>query len=203
MAGLDKLISLSLPSIIKKKIDVDTLKKIERELFLEHGMSIKLSMEHFQTLLKIIKKNSEIDVSRFEMECLEQLFQIKKLKENYHVTITNSKLIHFILDILGDDETRKMILYILKSEHTIPEIIKESGVPKTSGYRKIENLLINGFFIETGKILSESKKISKIQCVFQEILVDAKKEKLTVSGIVPKKIFEKSTTMKSIVKNLE
>lgn len=203
MAGLDKLISLSLPSIIKKKIDVDTLKKIERELFLEHGMSIKLSMEHFQTLLKIIKKNSEIDISRFEMECLEQLFQIKKLKENYHVTITNSKLIHFILDILGDDETRKMILYILKSEHTIPEIIKESGVPKTSGYRKIENLLINGFFIETGKILSESKKISKIQCVFQEILVDAKKEKLTVSGIVPKKIFEKSTTMKSIVKNLE
>lgn len=203
MTGLDKLISLSLPSIIKKKIDVDTLKKIERELFLEHGMSIKLSMEHFQTLLKIIKKNSEIDVSRLEMECLEQLFQIKKLKENYHVTITDSKLIHFILDILGDDETRKMVLYILKSEHTIPEIIKESGVPKTSGYRKIENLLINGFFIETGKILSESKKISKIQCVFQEILVDAKKEKLTVSGIVPKKIFEKSTTMKSIVKNLE
>lgn len=203
MAGLDKLVSLSLPSIIKKKIDVDTLKKIERELFLEHGMSIKLSMEHFQTLLKVIKKYSGLDVNKLENECLEQVFQIKKTKENYHVTITDSKLSHFILDTLGDDETRKMVLYILKSEHTMPEIIKEAGVPKTSGYRKIENLLINGLFIETGKILSESKKISKIQCVFQDILVDVKKGKLTISGIVPKKIFEKSTTMKSVAKSLE
>lgn len=203
MAGLDRLISLSLPSIIKKKIDVDTLKEIERELFLEHGMSIKLSIEHFETLLKIIKKKSELDISKFEKECFEQLFQVKKLKENYHVTITDPKLTHFILGILGDDETRKIILHILKSEHTMPEIIKETKIPKTSGYRKIENLLINGFFIETGKVLSESKKISKIQCVFQEILVDAKKNKLIVSGIVAKKIFEKSTIMRSIIKNLE
>ncbi len=62
MAGIDKLISISLPTRIKKEIDADTLKKIERELFLEHGMSIKLATEHFDTLLKIIKKNSELDL---------------------------------------------------------------------------------------------------------------------------------------------
>ena len=202
MPGLDKLISTSIPIKIKKKIDADTLKKIERELFLEYGMSIKLATEHFQTLLKIIKKHSELDINSFEDECLKEIIQVKKVKENYHLTILDSKLVHVILDMFGDDETRKMITYILKSEHTIPEILRESGIPKTSGYRKIENLLISGFFIETGKVLSESKKISKIQCVFQEILIDAKKEKLTVSGIVPKKIFEKSTTMKSILKEL-
>ena len=203
MPGIDKLISTSLPIKIKKRIEADTLKKIERELFLEHGMSIKLATEQFQTLLKVIKKNSQLDVNELEKECLEQFIQVKKTKENYYVTILDSKLIHFILDIFGDTEVRKMILSILKSEHTIPEILKESGIPKTSGYRKIENLLINGFFVETGKILSESKKISKIQCVFQEIIIDAKKEKLIIHGIVPKKIFEKSTTMKSIIKNLE
>ena len=165
-------------------------------------MSIKLATEHFGTLLKIIKKNSELDINNFEDECLKEIIQVKKSNENYHITILDSKLIHLILDMFGEDETRKMIIYILKSEHTIPEILRELQIPKTSGYRKIENLLINGFFIETGKVLSESKKISKIQCVFQEILIDAKKEKLTVSGIVPKKIFENSTTMKSILKNL-
>ena len=202
MPGLDKLISISLPIKIKKKIDADTLRKIERELFLEHGMSIKLATEHFQTLLKIIKRNSELDINGFEHECLKEIIQVKKLKENYHLTILDSKLVHIILDMFGDDETREMIISILKSEHTIPEILRESRIPKTTGYRKIENLLINGFFIETGKVLSESKKISKIQCIFQEILIDAKKEKIIVSGIVPKKIFEKSTTMKSILKNL-
>ena len=203
MTGIDKLISISLPTRIKKKIDVDTLKKIERELFLEYGMSIKISIDHFPTLLKIIKKNSDLDIQDFEEECLKEIIQVKKVKENYHLTMLDSKLVHFILDIFGDDETRKIITSILKSEHTIPEILRESGIPKTSGYRKIENLLINGFFIETGKVLSESKKISKIQCVFQEILMDAKKDKIIVSGIVPKKIFEKSTTMKAIIKNLD
>jgi hypothetical protein len=203
MSGIDKLISIALPIKIKKKIDADTLKKIERELFLEHGMSIKLATEHFQLLSKIIKKNSDLDINDFVEECLKEIIQVKKVKENYHIIILDSALVHLILDMFGDDETRKIIISILKSEHTIPEILKESGVPKTSGYRKIENLLINGFFIETGKVLSESKKISKIQCVFQEILIDAKKEKLIVSGIVPKKIFENSTTMKSIIKNLE
>jgi len=77
--------------------------------------------------------------------------------------------------------------------------LKESKIPKTSGYRKIEDLLVSGLLIETGKILSESKKISKIRCVFQEISINIKKEKITISGIVSKKIFEKSTSMKSII----
>ncbi len=50
-------------------------------------------------------------------------------------------------------------------------------------------------------MLSESKKISKLQCVFQEIKLDIKKEKITVSGIVSKKMFEKSTSMKSIIQS--
>ncbi len=82
---------------------------------------------------------------------------------------------------------------------TIPQILKESKVPKTSGYRKIENLIINGLIIESGKVLSESKKISKLQCIFQEIKLDIKKERIIVSGIISKKMFEKSTCMKSIL----
>ena len=60
-------------------------------------------------------------------------------------------------------------------------------------------MLVSGLLIETGKILSESKKISKIRCVFQEISINIKKEKIAISGIVSKKIFEKSTSMKSII----
>ena len=44
MGGIDKLISVALANEIKKKMDLDTLKKVERELFLVHGMSIKLSI---------------------------------------------------------------------------------------------------------------------------------------------------------------
>ncbi len=96
-------------------------------------------------------------------------------------------------------ETRKIISSLLEKEFTIPQILKESRVPKTSGYRKIENLIINGIIIESGKILSESKKIFKLQCIFQEINLDMKKEKIVVKVVVSQKMFEKSTSMKSIL----
>jgi len=47
MGGIDRFISSSLSSEIKKNLDLEILKRTERELFLEHGMSIKLSIEHF------------------------------------------------------------------------------------------------------------------------------------------------------------
>jgi len=96
-------------------------------------------------------------------------------------------------------ETKKIISSLLEKEFTIPQILKESKVPKTSGYRKIENLIINGVIIESGKILSESKKIFKLQCIFQEINLDMKKDKIVVKGVVSQKMFEKSTSMKSIL----
>jgi len=38
MGGIDRLISRALSHKIKKKLDSDELKTIERKLFLEHGM---------------------------------------------------------------------------------------------------------------------------------------------------------------------
>ena len=64
-------------------------------------------------------------------------------------------------------------------------------------------MILHGLIIESGKVLSESKKISKLQCVFQEIRLDIKKDKIGIIGIVNKKMFEKSTSMKSIIESLE
>jgi len=201
MGGIDKLISLVLSTEIKKELDLDLLKKVERELFLEHGMSIKLSIEHFQKFTNALKKNSHIDTIKFEKDCLNKILKVKKRDDKYNVTIINSDMVDLILDLFSESETRKIISSLLENEYTIPQILKESKVPKTSGYRKIENLILNGIIIESGKVLSESKKISKLQCVFQEIKLDIKKEKITVIGTVSKKMFEKSTSMKSIIQS--
>ncbi len=201
MGGIDKLISTVLSKEIKKELDLDLLKKVERELFLEHGMSIKLSIEHFQKFTNALKKNSHIDTIKFEKDCLNKILKVKKRDDKYNVTIINSDMVDLILDLFSESETRKIISSLLENEYTIPQILKESKVPKTSGYRKIENLILNGIIIESGIVLSESKKISKLQCVFQEIKLDIKKEKITVIGTVSKKMFEKSTSMKSIIQS--
>ncbi len=199
MGGIDRLISSALSAEIKKKIDLDMLKKVERELFLDHGMSIKLSIEHFQKFIDVLKKNSNIDVNRFEKDCINKIIKVKKRDDKYNVTIIDTVVSDLILELFSELETRKIISVLLENEYTIPQILKESKVPKTSGYRKIENLIINGLVLESGKVLSGSKKIYKLQCVFQEIKIDIKKEKITVKGVISKKIIEKSTSMKSIL----
>ncbi len=199
MSGIDRLISTALSAEIKKKLGIDMLKKVERELFLEHGMSIKLSIEHFQKFTNVLKNNSNFDIIKFEKDSINKIIKIKKREHDYNVTIVDTELSDLILELFSDSEARKIISSLLENEYTIPQVLKESKVPKTSGYRKIENLIINGLIIESGKVLSESKKISKLQCVFQEIKLNIKKEKIIVNGIVTKKMFEKSTSMKSII----
>jgi len=203
MAGIDKLVSTRLSIKIKKEMGIDVLKKVERELFLEHGMSIKLSIEHFQKFVNILKKNSNININKFEKDCINKIIKVKKKNENYVVNVIDSKLVNTIFEFLGDSESRKIISILLDNEYTIPQILKESKIAKTSGYRKIEDLLISGFLIETSKILSESKKISKIRCIFQEVSINVKAEKISINGIVSKKLFEKSTSMKSVIDALE
>ncbi|MFB5615859.1 MAG: transcriptional regulator [Nitrosopumilus sp.] len=203
MAGIDRMISSSLSAEIKKELDLEILKKVERELFLEHGMSIKLAVENFDKFEKVLKNNSNLDVKKFEKNCIEKIMKIKNNGEKYSITILDFDLKNLILELFGEIESRKIISCLLENEYTIPQILKESKVPKTSGYRKIENLILNGLLIESGKILSESKKISKLRCVLQEIKLDIKKGKIEITGVISKKMFEKSSSMKSILKLLE
>ena len=203
MGGIDRMVGSNLAIEIKKQLEIDILKKIERELFLEHGMSIKLSIEHFQKFRNVLKRNSNFDIIKFEKNSINEIIKIKKREHNYNVTIVDTELSDLILELFSDSESRKIISSLLENEYTIPQILKESKVPKTSGYRKIENLILHGLIIESGKVLSESKKIFNLQCVFHEIKLDITKEKITLVGIITKKMFEKSTSMKSIIEMLE
>ena len=203
MGGIDRMIASILSSEIKKNLDSEILKKVERELFLEHGMSIKLSIEHFLVFSSVLKKKLSIDTKKLENDCISKVIKVKKKDDKFLVTIVHQDLKDLILELFGEVETRKIIHTLLENEYTIPQILKESKIPKTSGYRKIENLIIQGVVIESRKVLSKSKKISKLQCIFEEIKLEIKKGKIEIIGVVNKKMFEKSTSMKSIIELLE
>ena len=137
MGGIDKIIASSLSLEIKEKLNLEILKKVERELFLEYGMSIKLSIENFHKFLSILKKNSSIDINRFEKDSISKILKVKIKNNKFLVTIIHQHLRDLILELFGDIETRKIITTLLEKEYTIAQILKESKIPKTSGYRKI------------------------------------------------------------------
>ena len=203
MAGIDRFIADSLSSEIKKNLNSKILKDTERELFLEHGMSIKLSIEHFQKFVNVLKKNSELNVNKIINDCIKNILKIKKRDDKYIITIVEPNLRDLILELFGEVETRKIISVLLENQYTIPDILKKSKVPKTSGYRKIENLILRGLIVEKRKVLSESKKISELQCIFEEIKLDIKKDKIAVNLIVNNKVIENSTSLKIILEQVK
>lgn len=198
MAGIDRFLSGQLSEIIKKKIEPEVLKVVERKLFLSHGMSIKLSIEYFEKFLDILSKNSSLDVKRFQNDCINELIKIKKLDGKYSIVLINDKMSQFLIEQIGDKESRKIISSIFKNDLIIPDILKRSHVPKTSGYRKIENMILNGIIVETSRVLSESKKVSKFKCCFNGIELILNQDSSKVTLTLDKDMFEKSSCLNNV-----
>jgi hypothetical protein len=62
------------------------------------------------------------------------------------------------------------------------EIIKECNLPQTSGYRKINALINDGFLIPTEFEIKENKKIFKYMCIFKNLKIDINSNKIKVSA---------------------
>ena len=196
MPGIDLLVSADLSKEIKNNLDHNVLKKLERELFFEHGMSIKLSIEHFINFHEMLKKNSDIDLAKFEKDCIEKIIQVSKSNNNYKVKIISKKLSEKIFNFFGDPESRAILLCMMNKGQTITEIQKNSRILKSPTYRKIENLLLDGLILESGKILKNNKRVSQYRCIFDEVHAVIGEKKLKLEVILSAKRFNESSIAK-------
>lgn len=169
MPGIDLLLARDFSSEIKTRLDEDTLAKVERDLFFQHGMSIKLSIEHFEKFHNVLKDHADNNTKNFEESCLKKIIQITNSKNNFEMDILSSSLSETVFDYFGDVESRKILLSIMKEPLTVPEILNTSGVLKSPAYRKIENLLLDGMILESGKIMTNNKRVSQYRCVFDKV----------------------------------
>lgn len=193
MPGIDKLVAPHLALSIKQNVEEKFLREFERKMFLTYGMSIKLAIEHMEKLSTLLGQMADFDGKKFIKDCLNEIVIIQKNENNFEVEIIEPKLIEKILLCWGDEECRKIIILLMGNSHTIPEILQNTNIPKTSGYRKIEELMSLGLIIEVGKTLSESKKVSKFACVFDEMTITINKNSTQIIGRISQKIFDKSS----------
>lgn len=193
MPGIDLLISRYLANEIKSNLKTNILKKLERDLFFIHGMSIKLSIENFDTFHNLLKNFPDIESRAFEKICLDKVVKIKKSNNDYTLKIINTKLLNKIFDYFGDKESRKLLLSIMGSNLTIPEILTKTKILKSPAYRKIENMLLDGMILESGKILSKTKRVSQYRCLFNEITFSIGNNKFEANILIKKNDLESSS----------
>ena len=197
MGGIDLLLSRELSLQLKEELDEETLSKIERDLFFQHGMSIKLSIEHFEKFHDVLKQHTDFDPKEFEEQCLKKLIEITRLENDFLIKVISTRLAELIFNYFGDEESRKILLAIMSTPLTVPEILNVSNVLKSPAYRKIENLLLDGMILESGKILTNNKRVSQYRCVFDKVTLVLDKGRFSVEGVVCGKYFKQSSIFKS------
>jgi hypothetical protein len=197
MGGIDLLLSRNLSRNLKEELDEEILSSVEKDLFFQHGMSIKLSIEHFEKFHSILKQHSEFDPNEIEKQCLKKLIEITQVENDFLIKVISTCLAEMIFNYFGDEETRKILVTIMNNPLTVPEILDISGVLKSPAYRKIENLLLDGMILESGKILTNNKRVSQYRCVFDKVTFVLDKGRLSVEVIVNGKYFKQSSLYKS------
>jgi len=193
MPGIDLLISRDLSMELKTNMDKNILKKLERELFFQHGMSLKLSIEHFEKFHTTLKKYLNIDLKKFEEDCIKKIIRVSKSKNKYYIKIVNPRLSNEIFDFYGDPQSRQILSCIMGKSQTISKILKNSNVLKSPAYRKIENLLLSGLILESGTIIINNKRVSQYRCFFDEVHVVIRENDLVMEGVVNARNFNESS----------
>ena len=197
MGGIDLLLSRDLSLQLKEELDEEILSKIEKDLFFQHGMSIKLSVEHFEKFHSILKQHTDFDPKGFEEQCLKKIIEISQIENDFLIKIISTRLAELIFNYFGDEETRKILLSIMDNPLTVPEILNISNVLKSPAYRKIENLLLDGLILDSAKILTNHKRVSQYRCVFDKVTLVLNKGRISVEVDVCGKYFKQSSIFKS------
>lgn len=183
MPGFDHMVAKSLSDVIEKNLGTKTVQKIERRLFEKYGTSWTQSLEEFEKIDFVLKELfGNIGAKGLERRFCESMFDSKSKKtDDSWVTISDPHINSKIIQAFGDLEKKKIIESVISMPKIIYEIIKECELPQTSGYRKVNALIDEGFLIPVEFEVKENKKIFKYSCIFKNLKIDINSNKIKVS----------------------
>lgn len=201
MAGFDRLLANSLERVISENLGQKTMQKIEKRLDEKYNISTKESIEQFHKLDAILRELFGAGADGLEKRFLESLCKVKKSSKNESwISINDDEVKHAILSAYGDDEFAKIINSVTDEPKIIIDILKETKLPQTSGYRKVNWLIDHGLLIEDGvHEVNEGRKVSKYSPIFENIKIDINKGKVSLDVRFDSKKLEASTVLQVVL----
>lgn len=199
MGGFDYLIANLFREEIESYLGKNVTKKVEKRLYEKYGITITQSMNDFEKFDDILKEIFGGGAKGMIRSILNSLCSFKRNagKKDSLVTIHDPKITEMVLDMLGDRDYRK-ILDMLIGKSLIPhEILKRTGIPQASAYRKIDALVRAGLLVEDGKVLlSETGRPAiRLTTLYRGLDMNIVKNRVTVEVKLSKNMLYKSTIL--------
>jgi hypothetical protein len=179
----------TLISVLREQVGKTSVKKLEDRLFEKYGKVISEVIEEWSMIGNILVEQYAGGAAKITSKYIAKISKTNPTNRKYvKKVIKNPHTVKKIMNVLGDNDSAKVIAYLRLNTNTIQNIAKKVGLPNTSGYRKIEELIELGMIVEDGYNVSKitHRKIKKYTSPFKSIFIDIEKT-IPVINFVPKK----------------
>ncbi len=203
MSGFDSLLAKSLDNVIRNNLGEKSIHAIEKRLFEKYGISIIQAIQEFHKLDVVLREFFDVGACGLEKKFLESICKLKSKNKNGNwLLIKDNDVNKTIIEAFGDDDKSNILSVVGENAKIISDILLETKIPQTSGYRKINSLIKDGLLVEDGFIFfQDRRKITKYRSLFDNIKIDIIKNKISVNVQMERPKFNGSTLLQVICEN--
>jgi len=206
MLGIDVLLAQYFENHLDAHFGTAVRRRIKDRLFERYGLSLQQSLQQFDIFEKVLNEffgNASKGVLKnlFETVCVVKKQKLNKKQTSSFIEVRDETLANFILNSYGDNDKKAILSVATETALTLPEILKKSGRPTSSGYRVFNNLLKEGLIIEVFDVSEKSEK-SKFKATIKEIKVDLAGTKLEIAIFFSTEALRSSRVLATVAPNL-
>lgn len=186
-SALDRLLGQTLESMIREKLGQKTCEKIEVRLRQRYNLDLAASINDFYTLDATLREFFSSGADAIEEDFANNLISINtSAKGRRWILIENSELAELILSTYGDKDKRIILEVAFTNPSVILDILEATRIPKSTGYRLINQLVENGLLTEQGYAeSSDGKKVNKYTALFERIKIEIDTSGLIFTSGIP------------------
>ncbi|MEM3064276.1 MAG: hypothetical protein QW177_02780 [Candidatus Nitrosotenuis sp.] len=198
MNSLDILLNKAILQSIQDAMDKEKLRRIEVHLH-EHGLTVSEMLSRFGELRKNLFE-FEHDFKKIEDMILKNFLTTEEQLSETWLVIGNRALTELVLKTFADEDKKMILDFTRNKPETIPRILSLCNLPNTSGYRKVKQLIDDGFVIPTGMSETfEGRRALLYKSIIQKAQVYINKNEITAKILVPKEILYSSLIVKTVM----
>jgi len=199
MSVIDRLFLNSVSESIKREIDREAMSAIEKKMGIDLGLKIEDLVSKFDEIKKSLFEYRHV-LDDIEDGILRNFLTAEIQGPQTWLLIKNRHLTETILKTFADEE-KKMILDTMRDKAvTTPNILTACKIPNTSAYRKVNQLIDQGFIVPVGLAESfEGKRAILYKSVIDRIQVNIDRNSIVAKMLIPQEMFRASSLVQTML----
>ncbi|MGQ0771204.1 MAG: hypothetical protein ACT4NT_00310 [Nitrososphaerota archaeon] len=198
MNGLDMLLYRAILQSIQNGLNAEKLEQIDKRLQQEHGVKFS-ELGNKPNKIKNQLFEFEDELKKIENKVLRNFLLIESQSSETWLVIMNKHLTELILKTFADEDKKMILDFTRIRSETIPKILSLCNIPNTSGYRKMRQLIDDGFVIPNGMAETfEGRRTLLYKSIIQKIQITIDKGDIFARILVPKEGINSSEIIKAI-----